>query len=368
MKMRRILINHAGGTTTDFRVSVGAFDELDRIVGRAVGMPKRALFAYPVGQDDKTLTTVRRALVDAGFSVSELALEVNAGLTTLAGVSRVHEALASAGVTADDLVVALGREELASVAAFAARTWCGGTSSVLLPTTFDAMVTCATAMRPLDAGAAAQMISLPPTPSMVVCDLSFVVSAGAEACRSGYVSMLAAALAGGVRAWDRIGNNLQGLVDLDEVALTDELIGVQTSRRDVLKAASPSARQALDYGVTTARALRGLLGADVPWYRLYAEGMRFESRLATTAADFKVEAVFEQDDRLEALGVEELGFSVDVDAFVEALKAERFKRANRFLFALPKRIGTVRLTTVEEDVLREHAEAYLASRADLLEE
>ena len=95
--------------------------------------------------------------------------------------------------------------------------------------------------------------------------------------------------------------------------------------------------------------------------------MRFEARLAVEAAKFDVDAVFEQDDRFDDLGIEELPFKLDVDRFIDALKETNARYSNRLLFALPKNPGIIRLTAVTDDVLVRHASAYVASRAELLE-
>ena len=148
--------------------------------------------------------------------------------------------------------------------------------------------------------------------------------------------------------------------------MVDALCMAQTARSSVIKAANPSARNALEFGVTTARALRSCLGDAIPAYQLLAEGMRFEARLAVDAFGFDIDDVFSLDDRLDDLGVEELPFELEFDRFLTALKETRFKRSNRFMFSLPRHVGTVRYATVEDDVLERHARAYLASRAELM--
>ncbi len=368
MRIRRLLINHPGGRTTDFRLGSEVFDELPSMFKHVVGQPKRAVFVAQAQTDADQRETVRRSLVDTGFAVTEAVWTDEECAPALASAERLFAVLGSVGATADDVLVAFGEADLLSVATFCARTWCGGMASVLMPTTLDAQVTCATGMQALDVPAAPAMVSLEVAPSLVVCDLALARAGSPESVKLGYVHIVASAFAGSKNAWDRLGRSLPHLADPAANALGDEVCGAQTARRDVSKASSPSARAALNYGTVTARALRACLGEEVPAYALLAEGLRFESRLATAAAGLDVETVFEQDDRLEALGIEELPFSLAVDAFVDALKAAQFTRSNRFLLSLPKKPGMVRLASVEDDLLREHAEAYLASRAELLED
>lgn len=367
MRIRRLLINHPGGRTTDFRLGAAAFDELPSMFKHVVGQPKRAVLVAEAACDPERRRTVRRSLSDVGFAVTELALDASEVEPSLACAERIFGAMASARLTADDVLVALGAADLLSVVSFCAHLWQGGASAILLPTTLDAMVTSATTIRPLATASAPGALSLVAAPALVVCDLDLARSSADEDGRKlGYVLMVQAAMAGSRNSWDRLGRSVPLMADEASNALSDELCGAQTARRDVLKASSPSARAALDYGCVTARALRACLGAGVPAWQLLSEGLRFESRLATAACGLDVDVVFDQDDRLEALGVGELPFSLDVDTFVDALKTARFARSNRFLLSLPKNPGLVRLTSVEDDLLREHAAAYLASRAELL--
>ncbi len=370
MTIRRQLVN-IGSRNTDYRVGPGAFQELDRFVAGAVGRPKRAVLLTQAEEGDAVLELVRRALVDAGFSVFPVAPPEGERASSVRAAAAVLEELERVGATADDALIGLGDARLCSLASFCARVWCGGCACVLLPTTLDAMVSCATSMTMLDVGASREMASVEPFPAMVVCDTDLVLGEGvdAEACglKLGLVEMLVGAMAGGRSTWARFGKAVPALRDGIAEAYVDELACAQQTRRTVRGASNPSARSALEYGSTTARALAACLPAGTPGWQLLAEGVRFESRLAVDAGKLEVDTVFEQDDRLEELGVPELAFSLDVDAFVAALKDARFKRANRFLIALPRHVGTIRLTSVDDDLLREHAEAYLASRAALVE-
>ena len=72
--------------------------------------------------------------------------------------------------------------------------------------------------------------------------------------------------------------------------------------------------------------------------------------------------MFTQDELLERLGVGTVEAEVEPGAFVEAIKRERFARTNRFMLALPRAIGRVRLTAVETETLTEHVGAWCASR------
>ena len=367
MSLRRQVLNFEG-KRTDFRVGCGASDELSRMFKGTVARPRLAVLVADRQATELYGTQVCRGLVDAGFEVRGFALDEDRDPTELSTAVLLLEELGHLGATAEDLVVALGDADTCSLVTFCAASWCGGMPYVLVPTTLDAMVSSATVMRGLSAGDAAYMVSVQPHATLVVCDLDLVLDAPIEERGLGLVQIVAAYLSWGRKYWEGIDEVVDDLAVGGENAYKTAVSEAQTSHVNALKSTSPSARNALLYGYTTARALRACLGPDVPWYLLLAEGMRFEARLATEACGFSVDDVFKQDDCFEELGIEELPFSLDTEEFIAALKAERLRRANRFMLPLPKRAGFIRLTSVDDEVLERHAEAYLASREELLEE
>ena len=366
MNTRRQLLNF-GARSTDFRIGNGTLDELSVLVKGTVPKPRRAVIVCEEKLAATVGVTVSRALVDAGFRVDDLELPAGENVATLAYANQLFDALDRCGITCDDLVVGLGGVEVCALVTYCAASWCGETACALIPTTLDAMVTVATEMRALDTSESSEMVSIRPQAALVVCDMALLEGAAADDLGLGYVQIVAAHLAESRKYWDHLAVLTEGMLERRDIPLSDAICAAQTSRVNTVKSIAPSARHALYFGVTTARALRVCLGDDIPWYRLLAEGMRFEARLAVDAEDFKVDDVFALDDRFEELGIEELPFSLDAARFIAALKETRFKRANHFMFSLPKHAGTIRLSVVEDELLERHAAAYLASRADLLD-
>ena len=358
--IRRQLINFQN-RSVDVRVGLGAFDELSRMFSSAVGKPKRAMVVWNDATSERFGEVVEHALVDAGFAVSLLVLDVSpAGAT-----------LADAGITCDDLVVAVGDTATCSVVSWCANQWCGRTECALLPTTFDAMLTVATTMKPLVASSANALpaISFRPEPGLVVCDLDLVREADPEDLKLGYVVLVGTMLSSSKSRWNQFTETVPEILAGEEVALVNAVQWSQTARKDVLMATNPSARHALDFGKTGERTLRVCLGdaaSQVPAYQLLSEGMRFEARLAHDACDFDIDYVFEVDDCLEDFGIEELAFDLEPAAYIEEFRRQQFVRSNRSMLPLPAALGAIRLTSVEDEVLERHAHAYLASRKELL--
>lgn len=337
----------------------------------AVGKPKRAMVVWNSAVSDRFGEIVERALIDAGFAVSQLSIEVSPAGATLADADVVFGALSANGITCDDLVVAVGDAASCSVVCWCASQWCGRTECVLLPTTFDAMLTVATTMEPLVASGdhALPAIAVRPEPGLVVCNLDLVRESNPEDLKLGYAVLVGTMLSSSKSRWNQFSETVPEILAGEEVALVNAVQWSQTARKDVLMATNPSARHALDFGMTGKRALRACLGdtaAHVPAYQLLSEGMRFEARLAHDACDFDIDYVFEVDDCLEDFGIEELAFDLEPAAFIEEFRRQQFARSNRTMLPLPAALGAIRLNAVDDDVLERHAQAYLASRKELL--
>lgn len=364
MTLRRQLINFSH-MSVDFRVGPHAFEELSPLFKGCVGKPVRAMVVTDEANRARFGELVERALSDAGFSASWCLLSGDEDPATVSCSVHVFDALGSNGITSDDIVIALGPADICGVVCWTCRSWCGGTQSVLLPTTYDAMVTVSCEMVPLKTADGAGSVSLRPEPSLVVCDLDVLNGLSADDKRLGNLLVLLSMFVDSGRKWDEFGDMIPDLLAGSEPTLIQALCASQSARKDIVMAPHPAARAALMFGVTTAAALRRCLGSDIPWYLLLAEGVRFESRLAVDVADFDVDDLFELDDRLEDLGIDELPFTLDVDTFVEALRSVRHAQSNRFMLAVPACVGGVRLSAVDDDVLLRHAKAYLTSRAEL---
>lgn len=368
--IRRQLINFQN-RSVDVRVGLGSYEELSRMFASAVGKPKRAMVVWNAAVSERFGEVVDHALVDAGFAVSQLLLEVSPSGATLADADVVFGALSAYGITCDDLVVAVGDAATCSVVCWCANQWCGRTECALLPTTFDAMLTVATTMEPLVASGdhALPAIAVRPEPGLVVCNLDLVREASLEDLKLGYAVLVGTMLSSSKSRWNQFSETVPEILAGEEVALVNAVQWSQTARKDVLMATNPSARHALDFGKTGERTLRVCLGkaaAQVPAYQLLSEGMRFEARLAHDACDFDIDYVFEVDDCLEDFGIEELAFDLEPAIFISEFRRQQFARSNRTMLPLPAALGAIRLNAVDDDVLERHAAAYLASRKELL--
>ena len=220
--IRRQLINFQN-RSVDVRVGLGAFDELSRMFSSAVGKPKRAMVVWNDATSERFGEVVEHALVDAGFAVSQFSLEVSPAGATLADADAIFGALSANGITCDDLVVAVGDAATCSVVSWCANQWCGRTECALLPTTFDAMLTVATTMKPLVASSANALpaIAFRPEPGLVVCDLDLVREADPEDLKLGYVVLVGTMLSSSKSRWNQFTETVPEILAGEEVALVN---------------------------------------------------------------------------------------------------------------------------------------------------
>lgn len=368
MNMRRQLIN-LDNRNVDFRFGVNAYDELSHILPAVVGKPLRAVLVCLQSQPADRIERIRRACTHCNFDPEIIALDVSKDLSVYQAVCDLMQEFGRVGLSADDCIIGMGDYALTSAVACAATQWRGGTTCVLLPTTLEAMVKCPTYASDFKLESSGdKVISIIPHVQLVVANADLVVEATQQDNALGWLSILIGAMCDGRASWNRFTNSLHSALEGQPTALNDLVsVGVH-AYRDALMARNPSARAAIGYGATTACALSNLLGDTLSPDELLAEGIRFESRLATDVSNFDVDAVFDQDDILEMLGIPEPGFEIEVDEFVQAIKDVCFSRQNRFLIPLPKCLGTVRLSMASDELLAEHADAYLYSRKEILAE
>ena len=254
--IRRQLINFQN-RSVDVRVGLGAFDELPRMFASAVGKPKRAMVVWNDATSERFGEVVEHALVDAGFAVSLLVLEVSPAGATLADADAIFGALSANRITCDDLVVAVGDAATCSVVGWCANQWCGRTECALLPTTFDAMLTVATTMKPLVASLANALpaIALRPEPGLVVCDLDLVREAEPEDLKFGYAVLVGTMLSSSKSRWNQFTETVPEILAGEEVALVNAVQCPQGRADGHEPERSPCARFWQDGGAHPARLL-----------------------------------------------------------------------------------------------------------------
>lgn len=351
------------GSSMDLRVGAGIVDGIAHDISSAIGRPRACALAVEPGAPADLVETLRRGLTDQGFKVHAFDLPAGEEAHAFSSIEKVFAGLAEAGITSDDLVVAVGHEGALSLAGAACAHWCGQVMIAEVPLDLACAITAAVTPRGLDVAGRQRMVVLDGSARFEVCDLDVLLANSTdEDVLFARAMMVAAAMADSDKAVGALWDAADEVAAGDKCALVSALTECIRSRGKVVSSSSVAIRQSAEYGQTLRRALRAVLGEGEPESALLADAMRFAARLSVAGENLSIDDMFTQDELLERLGLGTVRAAVDADELVAAIQKERFARTNRFMLALPRALGRVRLTAVETETLAEHVRAWCASR------
>ncbi|WP_058269987.1 dehydroquinate synthase/iron-containing alcohol dehydrogenase family protein [Olsenella massiliensis] len=350
------------GGACDARIGHGALGEGAAIFRTAVGKPRRALLVSREGDDGELVELTRRELSSAGFDVRAHVPGAGRRTRSLEGYESLARALAANGITSDDLVVVVGGTDLASLASAVAGVWCAGTPLAVVADDLSCAIECAVTPRGIDVGERRQALRGAPWCRILIVDFDHLDhDLAADATRSALALMVASAVADSEQSFSRLWDaSLQMTGEQGAAVLEEQVADALKTRGRLMSSTAIVTRQSLRYGTELAEALRGM--CDAAEGTLLAEGMRFSARLSAAQGELSVDDVLAQDELLERLGLLCLGQSLDAAALLERLIGGCLARSNRMQLALPRSLGRVRMSNVTRELLREHVEAFCASR------
>ncbi len=175
---------------------------------------------------------------------------------TLASAQRVWEALAAAGMTRADRVIALGGGVVGDLAGFCAATYQRGVPVVQVPTTVVAQVDSAYGGKTgVDLPAAKNYVGAYHQPAGVLADPGVLRTLPPEELAAGWVEVLKTALIAGGRLWERVAAGT-GTIDSEIVfaCARTKLAVVAADERD------GGRRQVLNLGHTVGHAIETATG------------------------------------------------------------------------------------------------------------
>lgn len=349
------------GASMDLRVGEGILAEFARVLKSAAGRPHLCMLAHEPGAPEDVVRTLHDNLCAEGFEVATASLDASA--CDLDAVAAFVGRLDEARVTRDDIVLAVGGYRTLSVASFACDAWCGGVQLAEVPLDLPSAVLAATTPRALDAAGRERMLEQDSTARYTALDLDVLLADATDGdLRLAFALMVQTALCESDRSFGRLWDNADALAAGDRKALAAQLADTLKSRGKVSSSNSAALRQSLELGTTFAAALAsvapGAAGAD----EALADGMRFAARLGVVQESLSIDDMLAIDEVLERLGVGTSRVAVDPAELVGAIRAERYARTRRFMLAVPRSLGRVRLAVMTEELLTEHVTAWCASR------
>ncbi len=352
----------AGGSC-DVRMGLGALGQAEPMLKGAVGRPRLCMAVVSRSVEPSHCDELSRQLAASGFTVFWHEVDEERACT-LGEASRLAENLCAHGLTSDDLCCAFGGSGVLSLASYVCGSWCEGMSLVGIPSNAGAFLEGALCPRGIDVANERCMLMVRPAVSHVLLDYDLVCTGRqAEASTYARTLMVAAAMCSSERDFSTLWDGVDELMGDDDEEFVRRLLDAAKSRGRIASSTAAAIRQSLCYGQDFAYALGSLTRGALTPSTLLAEGMRFSARLAVGQGKLSLDDMLAQDELLEAIGAGSATCDVDPLALKDAIRHERFVRTNRFMLLLPLGLGRVRFSTVEEELLLEHARAWCAAHA-----
>ncbi|MGI9021175.1 MAG: bifunctional shikimate kinase/3-dehydroquinate synthase [Solirubrobacterales bacterium] len=316
-------------------------DALDALRALATSLAERLIWAesesgsYPVWIGHRVLSMAPSAAPGRAFCISDAhvsslylgeiglgeAIEIAPGEAskTLAQAERVLEALAAAGATRTDHVVALGGGVVGDLAGFCAATYQRGIPIVQAPTSLLAQVDSAYGGKTgVDLPAAKNYVGAYHQPAAVVTDTGTLATLPAEELASGFVEVIKTALLAGGQAWERV----RTAGELDPATLAPLVVDCAATKIQIVASdeRDGAGRAVLNLGHTVGHAIEAAGGYAVHRHG-EAVGLGLLAALRLSDAD---ELRAEVSELLVAHGLPtSLGPRVDRDEVLNAIRRDK---------------------------------------------
>src|SRR4029077_19242365 len=143
----------------------------------------------------------------------------------LAVLAGIYEALATAGIDRQGVLVALGGGTVGDVTGFAAATWMRGIRYLQLPPTLLSMVDSSIGGKTaINLPAGKNLAGAVHQPAAIFCDLDYLASLPAEEYRSALAEVIKAALIADRSFFEWLSANMSALLNRDPSIVRDAVV------------------------------------------------------------------------------------------------------------------------------------------------
>jgi shikimate kinase/3-dehydroquinate synthase len=276
--------------------------------------------------------TAQLHLVPAGEAAKQLAV--------LAGI---YEALATAGIDRQGVLVALGGGTVGDVAGFAAATWMRGIRYVQLPTTLLAMVDSSIGGKTaINLPAGKNLVGSVHQPSAIFCDLDYLATLPDEEYRASLAEVIKAALIADRSFVEWLMVSLPAVLRRGPSALR-EAVGRAIAIKASVVAQDPQeigVRAILNYGHTVGHALERAAGfGRLRHGEAVAWGMEVAALISLRTGACGPETIAVQHSLLRGAGLLAGRPAVAHAALIEAMRHDKKSRAGELRWVLLREIG-----------------------------
>ena len=350
-------------TGYDVRVQTGGLDRLGELL-RQRGLAGPVVLVSDQNVAAQYAGRVEKALRDSGYTVSLALIEAGEVHKTMQTISGLWAAFMAAGIERGSTIVALGGGVVTDQAGFAAATYLRGVRWVAAPTTLLGMVDASLGGKTgVDLPQGKNLVGAFHAPALVLADPQALATLPTGELRSG----LAETIKHGILADPRLLACCAALKKLDdpqELAATMAAIVPEIVRRGMAVKVrvieddpfEQGQRAALNLGHTIGHAIELASGFRLRHGEAVAIGMVVEARMA------------------EEMGLAEAGLSETIaglladaglpteipadlatDEILGAMQLDKKRAGSKVRFALPVRIGKVKVGVEVDNERRKHA-------------
>lgn len=309
---------------------------------------------------------VSSILARSDYDVVELVVPTGEAAKTWEVAGSLVEAFAEAGLGRKDAVMALGGGAVGDVAGFAAAVYLRGIRFIQMPTTLLAMVDSSIGGKTgVNLSKGKNLAGSFKQPDVVLSDVNLLASLPDAEWKSGFAEVAKSMLIDSPQSWWWMGENASDLVahHPGTVAKAVVLSAAFKARIVAGDEREEGARECLNYGHTLGHAIENLAGyGSITHGEAVAEGMRFAIRLGAQVLGTPVELVREQDRILDALGLPSLRWAAYPEEILAAMRSDKKSRTGDVRFVMPSAPGAWECAVVDDEVIREHLEAWFRSK------
>lgn len=309
---------------------------------------------------------VSASLAQAGFEVLDLSIDPGEPSKNWANAGQLLEAMAKAGMSRNDLVVALGGGVVGDLAGFVAATYLRGVDFAQIPTTLLAMVDSSVGGKTgVDLKAGKNLAGAFKQPIAVIADTRVLSTLPDEEWRSGLAEVAKSAIIGGDDFLDWLEANAEALLKRKEDVVIEAVRRCVEFKAGVVESdeKEQGPRECLNYGHTFGHAAEKVAGYGTLTHgEAVAEGIRFAARLAVELGGADIEFVRRQDRLLAALGLSPMSRRLEPGSLLSAMHSDKKTREGTVRFVLAEKPGVWACEAVSDVTITAHLDAWAASK------
>ena len=290
-----------------------------------------------------------RSLQEAGFAVQPIVVPSGEGSKDISTLTFLWEAFVELGLERGSTVIALGGGVVGDLAGFAAATYKRGVPWVAVPTTLLAMVDASLGGKTaIDLLKGKNLVGAFHAPRIVLNDPLTLLTLPAEELRAGMAEVVKASIIGDpslfnlcAQGWEEVQANLDPIVRRS-IAVKIKVIEADPFER--------GERAALNLGHTIGHAVELVSEFGLKHGEAIAIGMVAEARLAEVIGLTEKGLAEQVEGVLHSLGLPtRIPENLDKHAIREAIYRDKKLAGGKVHFALPAKIGTVKVGVVIEE-------------------